>query len=106
MRKVLVVLLLYQVAALATAQIGHTVVIKGAKIYTLTGDVIEDGSLLIDSVEIAAIGTDIRVPSGAEAIDASGMVVTPRLTDFPFSPRPGPSGGVNEDNEMSQPATP
>jgi imidazolonepropionase-like amidohydrolase len=72
----------------------------------MTRGVIEDGSVLIDNGKIAALGADVRVPAGAEVIDASGKVITPGLIDSHSHLGLGPSGGVTEDNEMSDPATP
>lgn len=55
--------------------------IRAGKVVTVSGDVIEDGVVLIQDGKITRVGTDIEVPSGAEIIDASGMTVTPGLID-------------------------
>ncbi len=54
------------------------ILIKNAYIKPMIGDDIENGSILLgDDGKIAAIGTDIEAPSGAEIIDAEGKLVTP-----------------------------
>jgi imidazolonepropionase-like amidohydrolase len=106
MKKSLHMFLILLTAGLVSAQADDTVVIRGAKILTVTRGVIDNGSVLIETGKIAALGTDIRVPAGAELIAASGAVITPGLIDSHSHLGLGPSGGVTEDNEMSDPATP
>ena len=55
--------------------------IKNAHILPIVGEEIENGCLLIDQDKIAAIGTEIPVPQGAEVIDAQGRLVTPGCID-------------------------
>ena len=55
--------------------------IQNAHILPIVGEEIENGSLLIDQGKIAAIGTDLPVPPGAEVIDACGRLVTPGCID-------------------------
>ena len=43
--------------------------IKNAKIYTMVGDVIEDGVILIEDGKFAEIGANVAIPDGAEIID-------------------------------------
>jgi imidazolonepropionase-like amidohydrolase len=52
-----------------------------AKIFTLVGPAIEDGTLIIRDGKIAAVGTGIDVPSGAQVIDAKGLQIYPGLFD-------------------------
>ena len=52
--------------------------IKNGYIKTMAGADIENGCILLgDDGKIAAIGTDITAPEGAEIIDAEGRLVTP-----------------------------
>ena len=52
--------------------------IKNGYIKTMAGADIENGCILLgDDGKIAAIGTDITAPAGAEIIDAEGRLVTP-----------------------------
>ena len=55
--------------------------IKEAYIYTMAGDVIEGGSILIDNGKIVEIGKDIVAPLDAEIINAEGRMVTPGCID-------------------------
>ena len=55
--------------------------IKNAKIYTMVGDVIENGVILIEDGKFAEIGANVAIPDGAEVIDAGGHMVTPGLVD-------------------------
>lgn len=55
--------------------------IKNAKIYTLAGPPIENGTLIIQDGKIAAVGANITIPDGATVIDASGLEVYPGMFD-------------------------
>jgi imidazolonepropionase-like amidohydrolase len=80
-------------------------VIKNARILTVTqGELI--GSVLIKDGKIAAVGAEIKVPEGAVVIDGTGRILTPGLIDSHSHLGLGPSGGITEDNESSNPVTP
>ena len=69
--------------ALAVNASGATTAIVGGKVVTVGPQgTIENGTVLIVDGRIAAVGDNVRIPAGAETIDASGKVVTPGL----FSP--------------------
>lgn len=55
--------------------------IKNGYIYTMAGNVIEGGSILIDDGKIVEVGKDIVAPLDAEVIDADGRMVTPGFID-------------------------
>ncbi len=55
--------------------------ITHAKIITLVGLPIEDGTLVIKDGKIAAVGAAVEVPAGAQVIDAKGLQVYPGLFD-------------------------
>ena len=55
--------------------------ITHAKIFTLAGSPIEDGTLVIRDGKIAAVGAGVEVPAGAQVIDAKGLQVYPGLFD-------------------------
>lgn len=56
---------------------GPAIVITNARILTAAGPAIEKGTVVIRAGRIAAIGTNVTVPAGANVIDGSGKVVTP-----------------------------
>ena len=68
-------------AAYAQSQSSSTYVLTHAKIFTLAGAPIEDGTLVIRDGKIAAVGTSVDVPAGAQVIDAKGLQVYPGLFD-------------------------
>ena len=77
MKRILTYIALLGCAATASAQ---TTAIVGGKVHTVGPQgTIENGTVLIVDGRIAAVGSDVAVPSGAETIDASGKVVTPGL---------------------------
>jgi imidazolonepropionase-like amidohydrolase len=58
-----------------------TFAITNARIVTVTGAVIENGTIVIRDGKIAAVGADVSVPSGAERIDGKGLSVYPGMID-------------------------
>lgn len=65
----------------AAAQSGPAIAITHAKIFTLAGAPIEDGTLIIRDGKIAAVGAQVEIPAGAQVIDAKGLQVYPGLFD-------------------------
>jgi imidazolonepropionase-like amidohydrolase len=55
----------------------QTVAIVGGKVYPVSGPPIENGTVVITSGKITAVGTNVPIPAGAQRIDATGKVVTP-----------------------------
>src|SRR6201995_877562 len=68
-------------ATFAQQEPATTFAITHAKIFTLAGAPIEDGVLVIKDGKIAAVGTNVDVPSGAQVIDGKGLQVYPGLFD-------------------------
>jgi imidazolonepropionase-like amidohydrolase len=58
-----------------------TYAIRNARIVTVTGAVIERGSVLIKDGKIAAVGANIAIPKEARSIDATGLSVYPGMID-------------------------
>jgi imidazolonepropionase-like amidohydrolase len=77
----LVNLLCFLPSALAQSQPATTYALTHAKIFTLAGNPIEDGTLVIRDGKIAAVGANVEVPAGAQVIDAKGLQVYPGLFD-------------------------
>jgi imidazolonepropionase-like amidohydrolase len=67
--------------ASAQVQSSTTYAITHAKIFTLSGSAIEDGTLVIRDGKIAAVGVGLDIPTGAQLIDAKGLQVYPGLFD-------------------------
>jgi len=83
--------------------------IKGGKILTITKGAIDNGTILIDKGKIVKVGKKVKIPNGAEVIDASGKVIMPGLIDAHchigiIEERIGWAG--SDGNESTDPATP
>ncbi len=71
-------------AALGMGQTAHaqnTLALTGGEIHTLTGQVIANGTIVIEDGRIAAVGANVQVPAGAQVMDVSGRRVYPGLFD-------------------------
>ncbi|MCI0437102.1 MAG: amidohydrolase, partial [Gemmatimonadetes bacterium] len=68
-------------ACAAAPSAAQTVAIANARIHTVSGPVIERGTVLIRDGKIAAVGASVTVPQGVPVINAAGKVVTPGLLD-------------------------
>ena len=75
-------------------------VLVNARIYPVSGPVIDGGSILIEGGKIKAVGKSISVPSDAKTLDLAGKVVIPGLVDTAsglfMSPDDALSGGSAE----------
>jgi imidazolonepropionase-like amidohydrolase len=58
-----------------------TFAITNARIVTVSGATIENGTVVIQNGKITAIGASATVPSGAETIDGKGLSVYPGMID-------------------------
>ncbi|NLY20545.1 MAG: amidohydrolase [Tissierellia bacterium] len=56
-------------------------VIKNGLIYTMAGEIIENGTIIIENGKIAAVGKDLEFPNDARIIDVEGQMVTPGFVD-------------------------
>ena len=73
----------FALLALALPATAGTIAITGGKVHTVGPQgTIENATILIVDGRIAAVGDDVKVPAGAETIDAAGKIITPGL----FSP--------------------
>jgi imidazolonepropionase-like amidohydrolase len=68
--------------AAGTSSSGVTAIV-GGKLLTVSHGTIENGVLLMQDGKITAVGSaqDVKVPSGAQIVDAKGMTVYPGLID-------------------------
>ena len=85
------------------------ILIKNGRVFTMTGDIIENGSILIKDGKIDQVGLDINSPEGVQVIDAGGRMVLPGFVEAHCHL------GLQEDaigfegadiNEMVEPVTP
>lgn len=53
----------------------------GGKIFTMAGETMEQGTILIEGRKIAGVGTHLQVPENCRVVDISGKIVTPGLID-------------------------
>jgi imidazolonepropionase-like amidohydrolase len=57
------------------------VAIRGGTIITATKGTIPNGTVLVRDGKIAAVGTNVSIPSGADVYDATGKFVSPGIID-------------------------
>lgn len=57
------------------------VVLKGATLVTVTRGTIPNGTIVLRDGKIAALGTNIPTPAGAEVIDVTGKFISPGIID-------------------------
>ncbi len=59
----------------------HPIALVGGTIHTISGNVIQNGTILFDKGKITAIGENISIPQDAERIDIKGKDVYPGMID-------------------------
>jgi imidazolonepropionase-like amidohydrolase len=100
--RLIVTLLLLFAASIVNAQRSaiDTYAITNARIVTVSGPVIERGTVVIRNGLIAAAGANVTAPSDARVIDGTGLTIYPGLIDSytnlalpDASPSPAPGGG-------------
>jgi imidazolonepropionase-like amidohydrolase len=65
----------------APAQAQKAYAITGGKVHTVSGAVIDGGTVVIQGGKITAVGKGVSVPGGAQVINARGMHVYPGVFD-------------------------
>ncbi|ADL08638.1 amidohydrolase [Thermosediminibacter oceani] len=85
------------------------IAIKGGMVYTMKGEVLEDGVVLVEGGKISKVGKNLPVPEGCEVIDARGKYVFPGFIDAHshvgiFGEGVGDIG--EDGNEWTDPITP
>ncbi len=81
MRKVFLMMVLTGLAGTVRVRAQSVVAITGGRLLTVTHGVVENGTVLIEDGKITAVGPGLRVPRGAQVIDARGKVVMPGMFD-------------------------
>lgn len=87
------------------------IALVGGTVMTATGDIIEDGVLVMQDGRIAAVGprSEVEVPNDAQVVDVTGRYVTPGIIDTHSHMGVYPSPhvrAVSDGNEMTDPTTP
>ena len=77
-------------AAPAAAQ---TVAITNAEIHVRGGQIITNGTIVMQNGRITAVGSNVSIPNGARRIDGTGKIVTPGLIDSSSQVGLGEIGG-------------
>src|SRR5882762_2354209 len=65
----------------AAAQTPSAVAIRNAKIVTVSGPVINKGTVVLRNGLIEAVGENASIPADAQVIDGEGLTVYPGLID-------------------------
>jgi len=71
----------FAATALLTAEPPSRLAIRGARVFTVSGPVLEKGTVLIKDGLIEAVGENVAIPAGVTAIDGTGLNVYPGLID-------------------------
>ena len=79
----LLALPIYGQAVMVDTAHPNAIAITGGKLLTITHGTIENGTILMQNGQIAAIGPagSVKIPAGTRTIDARGMTVYPGLID-------------------------
>ncbi len=87
-------------AALFSSSVQAQIAVRGKTVYTMAGDPVEDGVVVVEDGKIVAIGAapQINVPDGYEVLEAE--VVTPGLIDAHSAV--GLTGILNYDHDQDQ----
>jgi imidazolonepropionase-like amidohydrolase len=66
---------------LLTTAAAQDIAVRGKAVYTMAGDPISDGVVLIEDGKIAAVGPagSVKIPAGVKTLEAA--IVTPGLID-------------------------
>jgi imidazolonepropionase-like amidohydrolase len=59
--------------------------IRNARIVTVSGPVIENGTVVIRDGKIEAVGANVAIPAGSQEIDARGLSIYPGMIDLSTS---------------------
>jgi imidazolonepropionase-like amidohydrolase len=84
-----------------------TLVLRGARLLTVSHGIMEEGVLVLKDGLITAVGVDVPIPPGAEVLEMRGKTVMPGLIDAftNLGAADYPSYG-RDDDEATDPVTP
>ncbi len=79
----LIAVIVFQSVPFSGNAFAEAIVFRGARVHTVAGPVIENGTLIIDDGRIVDVGPSekVAVPAGAKVIDVTGKVIIPGLVD-------------------------
>jgi len=76
--------------------------IKDARIVTVSGPIIEKGTVLLEAGSISAVGEKVRIPRGTRVISGKGLTVYPGLFDCNTRLGLTEIGAVEMSNDMTE----
>ena len=103
----IIVCLLMQAGILFAAEIpakpqDHPIALVGGTIHTVSGPVIENGTILFDKGKIVAVGTTVDLPAGTEKIDVHGKHIYPGFVDARTNIGLTEIGAVRATNDIAE----
>lgn len=81
MKRSLAFLFVLAGAASARAAEAPVTVLRGGRVVTVSGPVLENGMVMMSGGKITAVGSGLAIPAGAAVIDVGGQTVYPGLID-------------------------
>lgn len=99
---ILIALLVTLVPFTASGADNGVFAIRNARIVTVTGAVIERGTVVIRDGKIAAVGENVSVPGNAKVIEARGMSVYPGLIDSGTNMGLTEIGSIRETQDITE----
>jgi len=72
---------LFLLSIFTSGYAAESIAIRAGNILTVSGDVIENGTILVEDGKIKALGQEVVVPDGVRVIDANDKYVAPGLVD-------------------------
>jgi len=82
MKKIINTIIMTLLTVVLMAQVDKgDVIIKNGTVITITKGILENTDVLIQNGKITRIGQNLRTPSGAKEVDATGMHVMPGIID-------------------------
>ena len=78
------------------------IALQGATIHTITGGVIENGTIIFENGLITAVGAGIEIPAGTRVEDATGKHIYPGLIDAYSTVGIAEVGAVDMSNDVNE----
>ena len=78
---------------LSAPMAGQAIAITNAEIHVRGGQIIQNGTIVMQNGRITAVGANVSIPNGARRIDGTGKIITPGLIDSSSQVGLGEIGG-------------